>query len=416
MKLKKIVVSMFAAGVMASPLAYATNGDTMMAVGSENTALGGTGVAHFVGAESTFANPAMLGKSRGMEVEGSLVVFRPKVANDGMGGVPTNSSANTSYIPNVTFSNRISDNLTYGVAMAGVAGMGVDYTGAPANTHVAAKTTLSILKVVPTIAYNTENYGLGFSPVLQYGSLAISYNATAVGGPSVNAAQSKSSHTGYGVTLGGYYNATPELTLAAAYNSKIKMSYGTQLSAAGTGFGQGMPGSGTLAFADKLDQPAEIKAGISYAAANNFTVTADYRLIQWASAGGYKEFGWKDQTVIAIGGKYSGEGYWVGVGYNNANNPIGVFANGVVNAYGNNGGIVNMFNNLMFPAIIKDSYTLGGGYSLNKSFDLAASFVYSPKVTSRVDISDAARLAPGSLFNTTTHSQQSYSLSLRYKF
>ncbi|MDD4929537.1 MAG: outer membrane protein transport protein [Gallionella sp.] len=414
MKMNRVVVSMFAAGILAAPLAHATNGDTMMAVGSENTALGGTGVAHYVGAESMFANPAMLGKSRGREVTGGLVIFRPSVTNDGMGGAAASSAANTSYIPDVSFSSRISDNLTYGVAMAGIAGMGVDYTGAPANTHVIGKTALSILKIVPTLAYNTDSFGLGFSPVLQYGSLAISYNN---GNPAtgVNPAQNASTNTGYGFTLGGYYNTTPELTLAAAYNSKIKMSYGAQLSAAGTGFGQGTT-PGTSVFADNLDQPAEYKAGFSYAAANHFTVTADYRLIQWASAGGYKEFGWKDQSVVALGGKYSGEGYWIGVGYNNSNNPIGVFANGALTPAGNNGGIVNMFNNLMFPGIIKSSYTLGGGYALNKEFELAGSVVYSPKVTSRVDISDAFGMIPGRRFNTTTHSQQSYSVSLRYKF
>ncbi len=397
MKLNKIVVSMFAAGVFVSPMVYATNGDTMMAVGSENTALGGTGVAHYVGAESTFANPAMLGKSAGREVTGGLVIFRPKVTSDGMGGAAASSAANTSYIPDVSYSSRISDSLTYGIAMAGIAGMGVDYTGAPANTHVLAKTTLSILKIVPTIAYNQDNYGLGFSPVLQYGSLAISYN----NGAPVNPGQSASTNTGYGFTLGGYYNATPAMTLAAAYNSKIKMSYGTQLSTAGRGFGQ--------TFADNLDQPAEIKAGVSYAAPNNFTVTADYRLIQWASAGGYREFGWKDQTVIGLGGKYAGEGYWIGAGYNYSKNPIGVFANGSTTPAGNNGNIVNLFNNLMFPGVIASSYTFGGGYTLNKSFDLAGSIVYSPKVTVSVPSVTPA-------LNTTTHSQQSYSLSLRYKF
>lgn len=402
MRLKKLVVSMFAAGVIVSPLAHATNGDTMMAVGSENTALGGTGVAHYVGAESAFANPAMLGKSTGKEVTGGIVLFRPKVTNDGMGGVAASSAANTSYIPDISFSNRISDSLSYGVAMAGIAGMGVDYTGAPQATHFLSKTNLSILKIVPTIAYNTENYGLGFSPVLQYGSLAISYN-------NINPGQGASSNTGYGFAMGGYYNTSPALTLAAAYNSKIKMSYGTQLSAAGAGFGQVFP--------DTLDQPAEIKAGISYAAPNNFTVTADYRLIQWASAGGYKEFGWKDQTVVGLGGKYAGEGYWIGAGYNYSKNPIGVFANGVpANATNGQNGVGNMFNNLMFPGIIASSYTFGGGYTLNKSFDLAGSIVYSPKVTSTVDISDPARRVPGSLYNTTTHSQQSYSVSLRYKF
>ncbi|MCX7192869.1 MAG: outer membrane protein transport protein, partial [Proteobacteria bacterium] len=128
MQLKKIVVSLFTVGVMASPLAHATNGDTMMSVGSENTALGGTGVAHYVGAESTFANPAMLAKSQGTQVTGGVVMFKPDVTNTGMSGgtVTATSAANISYIPDVSYSSRIDDNLTYGVAMAGIAGMGVN--------------------------------------------------------------------------------------------------------------------------------------------------------------------------------------------------------------------------------------------------------------------------------------------------
>ncbi len=416
MKLKKIVVSMFAAGVMASPLAHATNGDTMMAVGSENTALGGTGVAHYVGAESTFANPAMLAKSQGTQVTGGVVMFKPDVTNTGMSGgtVTATSAANISYIPDVSYSSRIDENLTYGVAMAGIAGMGVNYTGA-GTPFVSAKTALSILKIIPTIAYNKDNYGLGFSPVLQYGSLAITYDNTAYGGAPHNLAANANTHTGYGFSIGGYYNTTPDLTLAAAYNSKIQMSYGNQISTAGLGFGQGvMPG--TRAFSDRMDQPAEIKAGVSYVANSNVTLTADYRLIQWGSATGYKDFGWKDQTVVAIGAKYSSENYWLGAGYNNSKNPIGVFANGTLTPSGNNGGIVNMFNNMMFPGIVNSSYTLGGGYILNKNFDLSGSFTYAPKVTARVDISDAMGMAPGSLFNTTVHSQQAYSVSLRYKF
>lgn len=402
-------LTLLAATLFGSSTAFATNGDAMMAVGSQNTALGGTGVAHFVGAESTFANPAILGQSKGRELTGGLVIFKPAVDNTGFTvTTAAKSSANTNYIPDVSYSSRISDSLTYGVAMAGIAGMGVNYTGASA-AYVKAKTTLSILKIVPTIAYNQDTYGVGFSPVLQYGSLAISYDATIGGGPIVNAGHNANTDTGLGYSLGGYYNVSPALTVAAAYNSAIAMSYGNQLSRAGAGFGQ--------TFADKLEQPAEVKAGVSYTAANNFTVTADYRLIQWARANGYKQFGWKDQTVIAVGGKYAADGYWIGVGYNNSDNPIGVFANGVAaNATNGQNGIGNMFNNLMFPAIIKSSYTFGGGYSLSKNLDLEASVVISPKVTASVDISDAAGAPPGSLLNTTTHSQQSYSASLRYKF
>lgn len=409
MNKQKIVASMLVVGGLVSPLAYATNGDTMIAVGSQNTALGGSGVANFVGAESAFPNPALLAKSKGQEITGGITLFKPAVTNTGFTGTTAaNSSADTSYIPDVSFSSRIGDNLTYGVAMAAAAGMGVNYTDASAAAYVKAKTTLSILKIVPTVAYNQDNYGLGFSPVFQYGSLAISYDTTAFGGGPNNASHTADSSTGYGFTLGGYYDVMPALTLAAAYNSAIHMSYGKQLSSAGVGFGQ--------IFADDLDQPAEVKAGIAYTMADSFTVTADYRLIQWASAKGYKEFGWKDQTVISLGGKYAINDYWVGVGYNNSDDPIGVYANGTLTPAGNNGGVVNMFNNLMFPAIIKSAYTFGGGYNISKELGVEGAVMIAPEVKKTVDISDAAMMAPGSLSNTTTHSQKAYSVSLRYKF
>lgn len=403
----KIVAALMAIGLI-SPMAYATNGDEMMAVGAQNTALGGTGVANYVGAESTFANPAMLGKSKGQEVSGGVVYFKPTVTNTGFTvTTPADSSASPSVIPDVSYSNRISDSLSYGVAMAGIAGMGVNYTGAN-PFYVAARTTMSILKVVPTIAYNDADYGVGFSPVLQYGSLAISYDTSAFGGGPVNGAHDKDTDTGYGYTLGGYFNVMPTLTVAAAYQSAISMEYGKQLSRAGTGFGQ--------VFADKLAQPAQIKAGVAYTMNGNITLTADYKSIKWSSADGYQNFGWKDQTVIAVGGKYAGNGFWVGAGYNKADNPIGEYANGVLTPGGNNGGVVNMFNNLMFPGIIANSMTLGGGYSMSKALDLEAAVVISPEVTSKVDVSDAAGAPAGSVSNTTTHSQKSMSVSLRYKF
>lgn len=414
MRIKKLVLSLFAAGMAVSPLVHATNGDAMMGVGSQNVALGGTGVAHFVGAESTFANPAMLGKSRGAEVTGGLTIFDPTVTNTGFtGATAATSTAKTSFIPDVSYSDRISDNLSYGVAMAGIAGMGVNYQSSPVAQYVAAKTTMSILKIVPTIAYNDGNYGLGFSPVLQYGSLAISYN----NGVAYNPTHAASTDTGWGFTLGGYYDVSPAATIAVAYNSPIKMRYGTQLSGAGDGFGQGTISPGTSRFGDQLDQPAEVKVGFSMAATDSVTLTADYRQIQWGSAAGYKAFGWKDQDVISIGGKYKGDGYWVGLGYNSANNPIVPYNNGApLTPAGQNGGIVNFFNNMMFPATIKDAFTFGGGYSMSKQLDVEGSVMIAPRVTTRVDVSDAMAMAPGSFFNTTTHKQTSVSVSLRYKF
>lgn len=415
MRISKIAISLIAAGVMASPLAYATNGDSMMSVGSQNTALGGTGVANFVGADSTFANSAMLAKSKGREVTGGVVLFKPKVDNTGMpGGTAATSSANTNYIPDFSYSSRIDDNLTYGIAMAGIAGMGVDYTGAPAS-HVKAKSALSILRIVPTIAYNKDDYGVGFSPVLQYGSLMLSYN----NGAAYNAAEKADSDTGYGFSLGGYYNVMPAMTVAASYQSEIAAKYGTQISGAGTGFGlcspAGGPCTGLPTFGDDLTQPAEIKVGVAYAMSNT-TVTVDYKLIQWGSAAGYKDFNWENQTVISLGAKYTGDGYWLGLGYNNANDPIaGLPSSGAAPADYRKSAI-NAFNNMFFPAVVKNSYTFGGGYDISKALAVEASAVITPKVTKTVEIPHFDQFATGIITNTTTHSQQSYSVSLRYKY
>ena len=419
MNKQKIVASLLVVGGLASPLAYATNGDEMMAVGSQSTALGGTGVANYMGAESLWANPAMLGKSKGSEVTGGVNLFKPSVTNTGMaGGAAGNSTADTSYIPDLSYSSRIDNGLTYGVALAGIAGMGVDYTGAGASLAlIKAKSALSILRVVADVAYNTDKYGVGFAPIFQSGSLMLSYDSTGLpGGGPYNAAQKKNSSTGFGFALGGYYNATPEMTLAAAYQTTIKAKYGTQISGAGAGFGLcvGGPCAGAP-FGDDLDQPAQMKLGVAYAVASNLTLTADYKVIQWGSAAGYKDFNWKDQNILAIGAKYAANGYWLGLGYNHANDPIGELSASTAAQYRN--AAINMFNNMFFPAIVTNSYTFGGGYDISSALAVEGAAVITPEVKKTVGMGafSAAGL-PAATTNTTTHSQKAYELSLRYKF
>lgn len=401
MNKRKILASILGASGLFAQAAFATNGDNMVAVGSENTALGGTGVAHYVGAESTFANPAMLGLSTGREVNGGITIFKADVASSGATpSTMANSAFPTSIIPDVSYSSRINDSWTYGFAVAGSAGMGVDYSNAGAN-YSNAKTAMEIAKIVPTVAYNTPTYGLGFSPVIQYGSLAISYT-----GGAAHTTPPTSKDTGMGYNLGGYYNLSPTLKVAAAYNSQIVMHYGNQLSDAGAGFVQG--------FQDTLTQPAEIKLGVSVDATKSVTLTADFRQIQWGSATGYEQFGWDNQNVFALGGKYTAANYWLGLGANITNNPINAYpalAAGNLTPWGNKQGIVNFFNNLMFPATEDSALTFGGGYSLTKNLNLDGAFMYAPKVTTTVSIAGT-----GGSTNTTTHSEQSLSLSLRYKY
>lgn len=400
---KKLLAVSIAAACASLPLsAFATNGDELMGLGVQSRALGGTGTAAFYGSESTLNNPAMLGKSTGSEFAIGGTLFLPDVkAESNVTGVSTSetSKADTDVIPEVSMSTRINDNWTFGLGMYGTAGMGVDYRGN--SGLMSAYTNLQLMKFVPALAYNQGNFGFGLAPVLQYGALSISYANS--GG---NVGQGVSTDFGVGYNVGGYYDVNNQLTLGLAYQAAINMKYDSQITDAASGFGL----SGFTS--NHLEQPAQIRAGVAYTM-NNWLVTADYKQIQWSSADGYKDFNWKDQDVYGLGLKYSGSGYWLGVGYNHGNDPISKLAS---TSYNNEA--INMFNNLLFPAVVEDHYSIGGGISLNKTTTLEGAIVYANQTSQQIDTSivTAALGGSGTTYEKTTHSQMSYTISLRMDF
>ncbi|GKT12638.1 MAG: long-chain fatty acid transport protein [Thiomicrorhabdus sp.] len=368
---------------------FATNGTNMTGVGAQSKALGGTGVAAYYGAENVIVNPAMIGKSEGTEFTFGGTIFMPTVSTsystNPASSTNNSSGADLSLIPSVATSSRINDNWTFGIGMFGTSGMGVDYRTNASLFN--AQSQLQIMRFVPTLAFNDNNFGFGISPVIQYGNLDINFKN---GGNTYG--QGAASDLGYGLDLGVYFDVSKELTLAAAYQSAINMTYDKQLSTAGAAFGQ--------TFGDELEQPAEIKVGAAYAL-NKMTYSLDYKQVQWGQAKGYKDYNWQDQNIIALGAKYKAKGYWVGVGYNHTDNPIEESTNSAI----------NMFNNIFFPATVEKHYSVGGGYSLNKHTMIEGSIVMAPEVTSTVDVSG---LSMGT--STTKHSQLSYTLSVRYNF
>jgi long-chain fatty acid transport protein len=281
--------------------------------------------------------------------------------------------------------------------------------------------------VVPTIAYNTDKMGIGFSPIIQYGALDVNYlgSKTTAGVNSgnpypYNYGSGMASDLGYGFSLGGYYDVNKQVTLGASYTSAINMKYKNQLnsdSGAASGFG-------VTGISDNLEQPAEIKVGAAYTM-GNIMLTGDLKQVKWGDAKGYKDFGWQDQNVLALGVKYSGNGYWLGVGYNKADNPIKAQDASIANMANGSyqGGAKNMFNNIFFPATTEQHFSVGGGYDLTKSVTIDGALMYAPEVTTTLDtssVSTAFSMQQGggavSSTNTTTHSQMAYTMSVRYKF
>jgi long-chain fatty acid transport protein len=73
----------------------------------------------------------------------------------------------------------------------------------------------------------------------------------------------------------------------------------------------------------KLTQPQELAFGVGVKPMNNLKVGMDIRWINWKNAKGYKEFQWKDQWVIALGGEFKPmQRLALRAGYNYGKSPI----------------------------------------------------------------------------------------------
>ena len=453
MKMTRIAVAVSTALLASS--SFATNGTNMIGLGAQSNAMGGTGVAASYGAETIISNPAMIGKSSGTEMTFGGTFFVPSVETTNniqnsaalAAGAPANiappvgsgksTADKTNVIPAVALSSRINEKLTFGIGMFGTSGMGVNYS--EEDQLFNAQTNMQIMKFSPTIAFNSAKFGVGFSPIIQYGALDINFKVqetSNMGAPlfvqadgTHTTAQSAtpsmktvgsgmSSDLGMGYNLGGYFNITKDLTVAASYQSAVNMKYDGQLSTASSVFVNPMSDF-KEAFSDELEQPAEMKLGVEYKI-SNFTINADFKQVAWSSAKGYKDFGWEDQSVIALGGKYATNKFWVGAGYNQANNPIKEQDG---NTY--SGAVKNMFNNTFFPAITESHFSFGGGYNLTKAVTIDGAIVIAPEVTTTVNTNGvSSAFASGAAGtptqamseSTTKHSQIGYTVDVRYKF
>jgi len=411
---------------------FATNGANLIGLGVESRALGGTGIANFNGAENALSNPALLGKSKAQrEFSFGGTIFDATVKVDttkGNTSNPTTGSSKTSaqdksMIPVVALSNRINDNIVFGLGMYGTAGMGTDFRGDNINASIGKvglynmRSALMLMQFAPSLAYNKNNYGLGISAIMQYGQLSIDYDtAQSPAEPNPGALKhvgnGPSQDYGYGYQVGGFYNINSNLTFAGVYKSAIDMEYKDQISKAALAFGYGSHAGAMSAKSDHLEQPSEIGIGISYNM-KHMVYTADYKNIKWGEAKGYKDFGWENQKVLALGIKHLAKDYWYGLGFNKANNPIinNTDTTSVAGAANTNGDTMNLFNYAMFPGTITKAYTFGAGYDINKNSTLSFAYMYAPEVSNTVN---GATVGVGII--TTKHSQSVTTIAYKFKF
>ena len=418
--MKKIILL----SAITSSMLLATNGDLMIGDGAKATGMGGVGIAISHGAESAYSNPAMIKDVKGSEFTGYVTIFQPDVnfKSDASAGLLSGaeafaqSDADQSFIPGFAYVSRNNENIVWGISLAGTAGMGTDYENKPQNSgSFGIATELAIAKLSVPVAYTTGDLTVAVAPVLQYSTLKMNYNTPA--GRSTNEVDSS---VGLGMTAGLAYDIG-DLTLGAVYKSKIEATYKNNISSAMTAFGVASVTSG-----DRLDQPEEVGIGAAYEMGNN-TFAIDLRRVNWADATGYKDFGWEDQNIIALGYQYATPSWAVRAGYNHGKSPIQELdGSATANAGNYSNAAVNFFNLAGFPAMVEEHYTLGADYAISDSLGMSLALVYAPEASETFNTSDMTngQIAQGggapstatSSSATVNHSQQAVTLGATYRF
>ncbi len=389
--------------------AFATNGDNMIGFGAVSRSMGGTGIALPMGPESALKNPALLTHDKTFEFSFAGTYFAPQVEskNENRADKTIESDADTFMIPAIGFTYAINKDFTFGMGAFGTSGLGVDYRDSRASSTAAQDdglfkmaTSLTLMKFSPSLAYQWKNLLVGVRFDILYGSLGISYDQASAGSTAGSQGAGTSDDLGFGYDLGLGY-AWENFTFGVNYQAPIKMEYKKQLTDSAADFG-----ASSVIGSDELEQPAEIGLGVAYTW-NALTVTADYKMIQWEDAEGYKSFGWDNQDVYSLGLQYALKETKIRAGFNYAKSPL---QDNAINRSKDmmTDGQIHVLNLIGFPAIIDKHFTLGVGHEFNKNFGMDFAATYSPEVTEATQFN-------GQNFETK-HSQYSTSLAMRWNY
>ena len=420
---KTIKLALTATIVLSATSAFATNGVNLMGIGAKSRAMGGTGVAQYQGAESGFNNPALIGYAKGHEVSVAGTYFSPDVSlkqsddlNFGPGGAPQagtdTSAAGASMLPAISVAVKAHENFAWGLALYGVAGMGVDYINkanstSPENTTLAggAYSNWLVMRFAVPLAYTTHGFSVGVAPIIQYGLLSVPSMGSQMGGAS--SAGGVASNLGLGYELGLSYNFEDAgIMLGADYKSSISQQYENVFNS------NINPASSGTATQDKLATPASWGLGVSWdIMKSGNTIAFDYKNIQYGSTDGMNDFGWEDQSIYALGYEYAAESWAVRLGYNYGASPI----NTDVKSDGSNQEVV-MGSLIQFPGVTESHYSIGGTFAFSEMTSMDLAYVYA---TGSADADIAFPNGMGGMQTSNieaTNDQNSFTAAVNFNF
>jgi long-chain fatty acid transport protein len=402
--MRKLLLAAATAAAFAPLAAHATDGYYSHGYGMKAKGMAGAATAVSQDAFGGANNPAAMAFA-GNRFDIGVDWFSPHREASRTGSGPANidgtsESGKTSFfIPEVAYNHMISSELALGVTVYGNGGMNTTYPGGeiPAASACAGfnptpgpynmlcgngklGVDLSQLVVAPTVAWKpAPEHAIGLSPLLGYQRFKAD-GLQAFAGFSTDPANFTNngydSATGFGARIGYFGNLTKEISVGAAYSTKIAM-------------GEFDKYKGLFAEQGGFDMPANWSVGVAFRPESAWLVALDYRKIYYSDvksvgnpsailvncAGGDLSaclggsngagFGWQDVGVWKVGVQYALDAsLTLRAGYGRSDNPIRP---------------EDVTINILAPGVVQNHYTLGATYALDKESEITGAFMYAQK-------------------------------------
>ena len=351
MKTKTILASVLF--LAAAATALATEGVNLIGIGPRQQGTAGAGVAAAQDSTWLILNPAGLTDlERG--VDASFQLFAPSrtihsTANPAAGKQTDDS---VFYIPSLSaaFNLGESQDKFFGLGLYGASGMGVDYDQPRVGFSTGdTRTELSIAKLTATYAQSFDNgFSFGAGPLLVLGRFRTDMETSQIGPPSAASSDSWDDAAGVGAIVGVNQKINDRLRIGASYISEQFMEDYDEY--------------GTL-FADSLNLPQQLTAGVAYQLVESVEVALDYRWIGWGRLDTFgDQFGWEDQHIVKAGATWNAtDKLTLRAGVSHGNSPIGA---------------EDVFPNALFPAIMETHLATGASYQF-QSFALHFAYIHA---------------------------------------
>jgi long-chain fatty acid transport protein len=414
-KSKLAVAVAAAAGLTFSSGAFATNGIIQAGNGMVAHGLGGAGLSNAGEASAGMDNPALISQT-GDSVNVAWSIFMPDrmVDTSGVAGFPagytgeTVSDSKMFAIPQVAFTSKINDSMSWGIMAYALGGMNTDYrTGiagdpTPPGTPLASTSAQSVnlqgMIIAPTMSFAiNKNVAIGGSLIIGYETLT-TRNLFGQGAAGTN----EGSAMGYGVKLGVDAKVADGISIGAMIQPKLSMDEISYFKNFLGGFGF----SGDAA----LTLPNEYGIGAKFAAGKSVDIVADILYYQWSDVEVFEFFGWEDQIVYKVGVEFRPtDSLALRVGFNYGESPI---KGG--NPAGAGGSMDAAFANYPFPAISETHFTLGLGYKMDKNLTLNAYYLYSPETSQTATNVSQTSGGPFPAGTEISMSQNAFGLGINY--